>query len=64
MALKIAYSMTDPVIFLDDRPRVGWINEFSFITSTGAWEGTTGVEDAQGTPTQSHISPIILVCGG
>ena len=25
------------------------------------WEGTTRAEDAQGTPTQSHISPNILV---
>ena len=25
------------------------------------WEGTTRVEDAQGTPTQSHIPPSILV---
>ena len=25
------------------------------------WEGTTRTEDAQGTPTQSHISPSILV---
>ena len=26
------------------------------------WEGTTRAEDAQGTPTQSHLSPSILVC--
>ena len=25
------------------------------------WEGTTRAEDAQGTPTQSHVSPSILV---
>jgi len=37
------------------RPRVGWLNGFSFITSTRA-------EDARGTPTQSHISLSILVC--
>jgi len=39
-----------------DRLNVGWLNGFSFI-----WEGTTRAEDAQGTPTQSHISPSILV---
>ena len=33
----------------DDRPRVG------------SGRGTTRAEDAQGTPTQSHISPSILV---
>ena len=27
----------------------------------GLWEGTTRAEDAQGIPTQSHISPSILV---
>ena len=38
------------------------LNGFSFITSTGArGRGTTRAEDAQGTPTQSHISPSILV---
>jgi len=36
-----------------DRLRVGWLNGF--------WQGTTRAEDAQGTPTQSHISPSILV---
>jgi len=33
--------------------RVDWL--------TGSGRGTTKAEDAQGTPTQSHISPIILV---
>jgi len=56
------------------RLRVGWLNGFSFITSTGAFHsshpqgqlsgrGTTRAENAQGTPTQSHISPSILVYG-
>jgi len=36
-----------------DRLRVGWLNGFSFSTSRA--------EDAQGIPTQSHISPSILV---
>jgi len=34
-----------------DRLRVGWLNG----------RGTARAEDAQGTPTQSHISPSILV---
>ena len=42
--------------YVDDRPRVG------------SESGTTRAEDAQGTPTQSHVSPSILVyeekCGG
>ena len=46
-----------------DRLRACWLNGFSFITSTGAW-GTTRAEDAQATPTQSHISPSILVYWG
>ena len=40
------------------RLRVGWLNGFSFITSG---RGAARAEDAQGTPTQSHISPSILV---
>ena len=36
-----------------DRLRVGWLN----LSARGA----TRAEDAQGTPTQSHISPSILV---
>ena len=36
-----------------DRLRVGWLNEFG--------RGAARAEDAQGTPTQSHISPSILV---
>ena len=39
-----------------DRLRVGWLNGFSFSGRV-----TTRAEDAQGTPTQSHISPNILV---
>ena len=35
-----------------DRLRVGWLN--------GSGRGTTRAEDAQGTPTQSHLSPNIL----
>ena len=38
-----------------DRFRVGWLNGFF----TG--RGTARAEDAQGTPTQSYISPSILV---
>ena len=41
---------------LSDRLRVGWLNGFSFI-----WEGAARAEDAQGTPTQIHISPSRLV---
>jgi len=45
-----------------DRLRVGWLNGFSFVTS---WDlsgrGTTRAEDAQVTPTQSRVSPSILV---
>jgi len=37
----------------DDRLRVGWLNGF--------WEDAARAEDAQGTPTQSHMSPSILV---
>jgi len=37
-----------------DRRRVGWLTGFS-------GRGTTRAEDAQGTPSQSHISPSILV---
>jgi len=40
--------MTDYVKFLDDILRVGWL-------------GTTRAEDAEGTPTQSQISPSIPV---
>ena len=40
---------------LYDRPRVDWLNGFSTITSTER------AEDAQGTPTKSHISPRILM---
>jgi len=40
-----------------DRLRVDWLHGFSF----GSGRGTTRAEDAQGTPTQSHISPSILV---
>jgi len=40
-----------PSTFGVDRLRVGWLNG----------RGTTRAEDAQGTPTQSHISPSILV---
>ena len=36
------------------------LNGFSFITSTGAGRGAARAEDAQGTPTQSRISPSIL----
>ena len=36
-----------------DRLWVGWLN--------GSGRGTARAEDAQGTPTQSHISPSILV---
>ena len=31
------------------------------VNRGGLWEGTTRADDAQGTPTQSHISPRILV---
>ena len=34
-----------------DRPRAGWLNRMD----------TTRVEDAQGTPTQSHIAPSVRV---
>ena len=45
-----------------DRRRVGWLNGSSFIISTGAsGRGAARAEDAQGTPTQSHISSSILV---
>ena len=37
-----------------DRLRVGWLN---------GGRGTTRAEDAHGTPTQRHISPILLVYG-
>ena len=37
-----------------DRLRVGWLNGFS-------GRGAARAEDAQETPTQSHISPSILV---
>jgi len=37
-----------------DRLRVGWLNGFS-------GRGAARAEDAQGTPTQSHTSPSILV---
>jgi len=56
-----AAQKTDRVALLSDRRRVGWLNGFSSITSTGAGRGTARAEDAQGTPTQSHISPSILV---
>ena len=45
----------DPGFMKVDRLRVGSLNNFSFITSTAR------AEDAQGTPTQSRISPSILV---
>jgi len=38
-----------------DRLRVGWLN------GDLSGRGTTRAEDAQGTPTQIHISPSILV---
>jgi len=45
-----------------DFRRVGWLTRRG---STHSWDlsgrGTTGAEDAQGTPTQSHISPSLLV---
>ena len=48
-----------------DRLRVGWLNGVSFITSPGACaragRSTTRAEDAQRTPTQSDVSPSILV---
>ena len=50
-------SLVTPLLSGVDRLMIGWINGVSFITSTG----TTGAEDAQGTPTQSHISPSIPV---
>jgi len=40
---------------LVDRLRVGWLNEVF------GGRGTARVEDAHGTPTQSHVSPNILV---
>ena len=40
-------------IAMDDRLRVGWLY--------GSGRGTTRADDAQGTPTQSNISPSILV---
>ena len=43
----------------DDRLRVG-IGHLR-VDRGGLWEGTTRAEDAQGTPTQSRISPSILV---
>ena len=43
----------DPRINVVNRFRVGWVKE----------RGTTRAEDAQGTPTQSHISLSILVYG-
>ena len=39
-------------VLSDDRLRAGWLN---------SGRGTARVQDAQGTPTQSHVSPIILV---
>jgi len=39
-----------------DRLRVG-----PYTLVGPLWGGTTRAEDAQGTPTQSHISPILLV---
>jgi len=41
--------------FARQRPKI--LNRFSFISGKGA----ARAEDAQGTPTQSHISPSILV---
>ena len=41
---------------LSDRLRVGWLNGFSSIG-----RGAARAEDAQGTPTQSHISPSVPV---
>jgi hypothetical protein len=35
-----------------DRLRIRWLNRYSF---------TPRIEDAQGAPTQSHTSPIILI---
>ena len=41
-------------LYFSDRLRVGWLNGV-------VGRGTARAEDAQGTPTQSHISPSILV---
>ena len=50
------------LVKLTDGLRVGCFNGISFITSTGAsGRGAARAEDAQGTPTQSQISPSILV---
>jgi len=59
-----ALQRTPRVLFGGDRLRFGWLNGFSFITSTGAWKGAARAEDAQGTPTQSHVSPSILLYEG
>ena len=40
-----------------DRLRVGTTNSWDLSR-----RGTTRADDAQGTPTQSHTSPSILVC--
>ena len=41
---------------------VWWLKDLGLLGSTDlSGRGTTIAEDAQGTPTQSHISPSILV---
>jgi len=50
---SVVFSISSVCTSAGDRLRVGWLNEFG--------RGTTRTEDAQGTPTQSHISPSILV---
>ena len=54
-----------------DRLRVGWRDGFTFhhihrgvSLSTISGRGTRRAEDAQGTPTQTHVSPSILVYEG
>jgi len=43
------------------RGRVEWTRRFICVDRLRAEEGTTRAEDAQGTLTQSHISPRLLV---
>ena len=52
--------MADYVMYLDDRRRVGQLNEFSHSQDLSG-RGVARAEDAQGTPTQSQILPSILV---
>jgi len=52
------------------RDRSSLLIKSGLVGSTDCWWGATSAEDAQGTPTQSHISPSIytskrrLICAG